>query len=71
MRIVKDEKKKRAKANEKQVQTKNEASNICCQVMIVNEAASTRYSEQVKIEHEAYMRGYHGLSMKFKVTSIN
>ena len=54
---MKDEKKKGAKVNEKQVQTRNEASNICSQVMIMNEAASTRFSEQVKIEHEAYMRG--------------
>ena len=61
---------KGAKVNEKRVQTRNEASNICTQVMIMNEAASTRFSEQVKIEHEAYMRSYHGLSMKFKVTSI-
>ena len=43
--------------NEKQVQTRNETSNICSQVMIMNEEASTRFSEQVKIEHEAYLRG--------------
>ena len=58
MRIVKDEKKRGAKVNEKQVQTRNEESNpLCSQVMIMNEAASTRFSEQVKIKHEAYMRG--------------
>ena len=43
MRIVKDEKKKRAKGNEKQVQTRNEASNIGSQVMIRNEAAGIRF----------------------------
>ena len=43
MRIVKDEKKKGAKVNEKQVQTRNEASNIDSQVMIRNEAASIRF----------------------------
>ena len=48
---MKDEKKKGAKVNEKQVWTRNEASNIGSQVMIRNEAASTRFSEQVKIEH--------------------
>ena len=70
MRTVKHEKKKGAKVNEKQVQTRNEASNVCTQVMIMNEAASKKFIEQVKIEHEAYMRSYHGLSMKFKMTSI-
>ena len=49
MRTVKHEKKKGAKVNEKQVQTRNEASNICTQVMIMNEAATTRFSEQVKL----------------------
>ena len=52
MRTVTHEKKKGAKVNEKQVQTRNEASNICTQVMIMNEAATTRFSEQVKIEHD-------------------
>ena len=44
MRIVKDEKKKRAKVNEKQGHTRNEASDIGSQVMIKNEAASTGFS---------------------------
>ena len=57
MRIVKDEKKKGAEVNEKKIQTRNEASNIGSQVMIRNEAASRRFSVQIKIEHEAYMRG--------------
>ena len=43
MRIVKDDKKKGAKVNEKQVQTRNEVSNIGGQVMIRNEAASIRF----------------------------
>ena len=57
MRIVKDEKKKGAEVNEKKIQTRNEASNIGSQVMIRNEATSRRFSVQIKIEHEAYMRG--------------
>ena len=46
MRIVNYEKKKGAKVNEKQVWTRNEASNIGSQVMIRNKAASTRFNEQ-------------------------
>ena len=37
-------------------QSKNEWETFVVK-MIMNEAASTRFSEWVKIEHEAYMRG--------------
>ena len=65
MRTVKHEKKKGAKLNEKQVQTRNEASNICTQVMIMNEAASTRFIEQTFLPKcGVFHQGLHYLSVQ-------